>query len=163
MRQLNYKEEIGEPIEELWALEKAQSNSRLRDRVRFIRLLKEGQALTQPQAGEMVGLKRRQSQVLWKTYRMQGLAGLLTNHYQGSWAKLSSQQQARLLQRLDGDDIASQQQLIDWVQAETGIRYSQSGMSMLLSRLKVKLKTGRPVNVHKDVAGEMVFKKSFPG
>jgi transposase len=110
----------------------------------------------------MVGLKRRQSQVLWKTYRTQGLAGLLTSHYHGSWAKLYSQQQARLLQRLDGDDMASQQQLIDWVQAETGIGYSQSGMSMLLSRLKVKLKTGRPVNVHKDVVGEMVFKKSFP-
>jgi len=162
MRTINYKEAISESVEELRALEKAQTNARLRDRVRFIRLLKEGQALTQAQAGERVGLQRRQSQVLWKTYRTHGLAGLLTSHYHGSWAKLSSQQQARLLQRLDGHDIATQQQLIAWVEAEMGITYSQSGMSMLLSRLQVKLKTGRPVHVQKDVAGELVFKKSFP-
>jgi transposase len=57
--------------------------------------------------------------------------------------------------------MATQQQLINWIEAEMGITYSQSGISMLLARLQVKLKTGRPVHVRKDVAGESVFKKSF--
>jgi transposase len=73
---------------------------------------------------------------------------------------VSSTQQARLLQRLDQDDIATQGQLRDWLKQEMGISYSQPGISVLLSRLKVKLKTGRPVNVRKDVVGETTFKKT---
>lgn len=161
MKRINYKEHIPESVEQLLEIEKAQVQARFRDRVRFIRFLKEGQALTQQQAGELVGLKRRQSQVIWQQYRQQGLTALLTPRYQGSWAKLSSPQQARLLQRLDGDDISTQQQLLDWLVSEMGVRYSQGGLSLLLARLKVKLKTGRPVNVRKDVAGEAAFKKSL--
>ena len=41
-----------------------------------------------------------------------------------------------------------------------GVSYSQSGLSMLLARLKVRLKTGRPVHVRKDEAGEAAFKKT---
>jgi transposase len=105
-------------------------------------------------------LKRRQRQVLWKSYKEQGLQKYLTNNYKASWSKLSSHQQARLLQRLDQDDISSQQQLIDWLKAEMGISYTQGGLSGLLARLKVKLKTGRPVNVRKDEAGQEAFKKT---
>ncbi len=108
----------------------------------------------------MIGLHSRQSQQLWHQYLSQGLESLLSTGYHGSWAKLSSTQQARLLQRLDKDDISTQQQLIHWLQQEMGITYSQPGISVLLSRLKVKLKTGRPVNVRKDQAGEVAFKKT---
>jgi transposase len=94
-------------------------------------------------------------------YRSQGLQGLLCSGYKGGWAKLSSIQQARLLQRLDQDDISTQGQLQDWLEQEMGVVYSQPGISVLLSRLKVKLKTGRPVNVRKDKAGEVAFKKTF--
>jgi transposase len=160
MRRINYNEVIRESVEELELLEKKQKQARLRDRVRFVRYLKEGQAKTQPEAGAMIGLQRRQSQQLWQVYRSQGLHGLVCTSYKGGWAKLSSTQQARLLQRLDQDDIATQGQLIDWLQQEMGIHYSQPGISVLLSRLKVKLKTGRPVNVRKDVVGEASFKKT---
>jgi len=161
MRKIDYKEVIQESLEELLQREKEQKQARMRDRVRFIRYLKEGQASTQSQAGALIGLQRRQSQQLWQKYSSEGLDALLSNPYKGSWAKLSSTQQARLLQRLDKDDIATQGQLIDWLQQEMGITYSQPGISMLLVRLKVKLKTGRPVNVRKDEAGEEVFKKTF--
>jgi transposase len=161
MRRINYQTAITESEEELLVLEKAQKQARQRDRVRFIRYLKSGQAPTQPQAGAMIGLQRRQSQQLWQQYQQQGLGSLLAAGYKGGWAKLSSTQQARLLQRLDQDDIATQGQLIDWLKQEMGISYSQPGISVLLSRLKVKLKTGRPVNVRKDKAGELVFKKTF--
>jgi transposase len=99
---------------------------------------------------------------LWKHYHSQGLDSLLSTAYKGSWAKLSSTQQARLLQRLDKDDISTQEQLLKWLREEMGIVYSQPGISVLLARLKVKLKTGRPVNVRKDEAGEAAFKKTFP-
>jgi len=160
MRKINYEEAIKESIRDLMILEKAQKQARLRDRVRFVRYLKAGQAQTQPQAGAMIGLQRRQSQQLWQQYVHQGLPGLLSTGYQGGWAKLSSTQQARLLQRLDQDDIATQGQLRNWLAQEMGVTYSQSGISVLLARLKVKLKTGRPVNVRKDVVGEATFKKT---
>lgn len=162
MRIINYSEVITEEVEELKRLEKQQKDARLRDRVRFIRYLKEGRATSQPQAGEMVGLQRRRSQQLWKQYREAGLSALLTIHYKGSWAKLDSQQQARLLQRLDDDDLSTQQQIIDWLKAEMGITYTQGGISELLSRLKIKSKTGRPVSIRKDETGEKAFKKTLP-
>jgi transposase len=161
MRIINYKEVIRESVEELLSIEKKQTKARLRDRVRFIRLLKAGTATTQVEAGAIIGLKRRQSQLLWQHYTQDGLVSLVTTHYKGSWAKLDSVQQARLLQRLDSDAIFTQQQVIDWIKAEMGITYSQSGIALLLARLKVKLKTGRPVNVRKDEAAEMSFKKTL--
>ena len=160
MASLPYHSLIQEEASALLLIEKEQRQARIRDRVRFIRLLKEGAAKTQEQAGELVGLKLRQSQLLWKQYRSQGLGSLLQTRHKGSWARLDSQQQARLLQRLDSDDVCTQRQLMAWLEAEMGVRYSQSGLSMLLSRLRVKLKTGRPVNVRKDEAGEMAFKKT---
>lgn len=161
MSVLNYREIIKEDVEELKSLEKKQKEARLRDRVRFIRLLKEGSATTQPQAGKMIGLQRRRSQQLWKQYQQEGLSSLLSTAYKGSWAKLDSQQQTRLLQRLDQDDIFTQQQIIEWLKAEMGITYTQGGISQLLSRLKVKLKTVRPVNERKDEAGAIAFKKTL--
>ena len=158
---IDYKQVISEEVKDLQKLERRQKEARLRDRVRFIRYLKEGKATSQPQAGEMVGLKRRRSQQLWQQYRQEGLAALLTTHYKGSWGKLDSQQQARLLQRLDQDDVFTQQQIIDWLQAEMGITYTQGGISDLLARLKIKAKTGRPVNVRKDEVGEGAFKKTL--
>lgn len=160
MASLHYQSLIKEEVYELLKVEKEQRQARIRDRVRFIRLLKEGTALTQQQAGQIVGLRLRQSQLLWKQYHSQGLLSLLQTHHKGSWSKLDSQQQVRLLQRLDSDDVCTQQQLVAWLEAEMGLGYSQSGLSMLLSRLKVKLKTGRPVNVRKDEAGELAFKKT---
>lgn len=160
MARLHYQELIKEEVTELLRVEKEQQQARIRDRVRFIRLLKEGTAQTQRQAGELVGLKLRQSQLLWKQYRSRGLRSLLQTHHKGSWARLDSRQQARLLQRLDSDDVCTQKQLNGWLEAEMGVSYSQSGLSMLLSRLSVKLKTGRPVNVRKDQAGEAAFKKT---
>ncbi|WP_187270236.1 helix-turn-helix domain-containing protein [Pontibacter qinzhouensis] len=128
MASIIYQEFIKEGVDELLGLEKEQKQARIRDRVRFIRLLKEGTARTQQQAGALVGLKLRQSQLLWKQYRSQGLSSLLENHYKGSWAKLDSNQQARLLQRLDQDDVTTQKQLIQWLEQEMGIHYSQSGL-----------------------------------
>jgi len=160
MRILNYREVIKESVEELVKLEKSQKDARLRDRVRMLRYLKEGLAVGQRQAGELVGLSGRHGQKLWRQYSTHGLGALLSTNHKGSWSKLGSRQQARLLQRLDSGDICTQAQLMGWLEQEMGIGYSQGGLSMLLTRLKVKLKTGRPVNVRKDVAGEQAFKKN---
>ena len=55
----------------------------------------------------------------------------------------------------------NQIQIKDWIKAEFGITYTQSGISKLLDALQIKLKTGRPVNVRKDEMGEVLFKKTL--
>jgi transposase len=161
MRRIKYEDQIKESVEQLLSVEQSQKQGRLRDRVRFVRFLKKGRATTQQKAGELVGISSRQSQKLWKLYRRQGLEALVLTHHKGSWPKLSSSEQARLLQRLDAGDMSTQGQLLEWLKQEMNISYTQGGLSGLLARMKVKLKTGRPVHLRKDVAGEAAFKKTF--
>lgn len=51
MARYDYSLLIREDVSELLGIEKEQQRARIRDRVRFIRLLKEGTAQTQQQAG----------------------------------------------------------------------------------------------------------------
>lgn len=163
MRRNKYTLLISESAADLLALERSAKNSISRDRVRFIRLLKEGECTTQGQAGERIGLKLAQSQLIWRLYREQGIHALAERRGRRSWGKLDSRQISRLRTRLSGHDLYTQQQVIDWLEAETGVVYTQSGMCKLLQRLKIKLKTGRQVNVRKDEAGAVAFKKILHG
>ncbi len=132
----------------------------MKDSVRFIGYLKEGIAKSQIQAGSLIGLQSRQSHTLWKLYQQKGLEGLLQARKATHIGKLSSVEVSRLLQRLDQDDRMSQKQVKAYLAAEMGKVYTQPAIHYLFKRLKVKLKTGRPVNVRKDKAGEEAFKKN---
>jgi transposase len=157
---LFYQGLIKESAEELLQIEKRQQPSYVKDRVRFIRYLKEGTAKSQAQAGSLIGLQSRQSQNIWKLYQQKGMEGLLQPRKATHIGKLSSVEYSRLLQRLDQDDIMSQKQVMVYLQTEMGKTYTQPAIHYLFKRLKVKLKTGRPVNVRKDKAGEEAFKKN---
>jgi transposase len=151
---------IQETLPELQQLESTQKKSFYKDRVRFIRYLKEGTAKSQAKAGALIGLQERQSQNLWKLYRQKGMEGLLQEKKVTHLGKLSSIEYSRLLQRLDQDDIMSQKQVRTYLQDQMGKHYTQAGVHYLFKRLKVKLKTGRPVDVRKDHAGQEAFKKN---
>lgn len=156
---MNYQETITESGERLLKLERETKDLKARDRVRFVRLLKTGEAATQREAGELIGLQVRQSQRLWKQYRETGLRAMRESNYTGGAAKLDKEQQARFVERLKQDDIWSLEQARRFLQQECGVGYTVGGVSALCRRLKVKLKTGRPKNV-KQKAGEVEeFKK----
>lgn len=160
MNSLNYDLEIIESVDELLALERSQKLGKTRDRIKFIRLLKSGICTSQEQAGVCIGLKRTQSQQIWRDYKQNGLSRLLQQASKRGFGKLTSHQLSQLRTRLGSHDIYTQGQLGDWLEAEMGVCYTQSGISYLLKRLKIKLKTGRPSHVHKDVAGAKEFKKT---
>lgn len=161
MRKLDYNLEIKETVDDLLSMERKERVGMYRDRVRFIRLLKQGAHLSQRAAGQALGLKVSRSQQLWRMYREGGTAKLLGKKPHGSgWGKLDSCQMSRLQQRLASHDIRTQKEVMAWLKSEYGIIYTQSGISMLFKRLKIKLKTGRPVNIRKDVMGEQTFKKT---
>jgi transposase len=156
---MNYQAEIIESEDDLIKLERSTKDGKVRDRVRFIRLLKTGQATTQQQAGMLIGLGIRQSQRLWQRYRQNGIAILAVGNYQGGTAKLTEVEQSRLKQRLKKDDIGSLEQARNCLEKEFGVSYTIGGVSYLFKRLKIKLKTGRPTNVKQNPAQTQEFKK----
>jgi transposase len=159
-RCLDYRKAIKESEEQLFALERKQTKALLRDRMRFLRLLKSGICSTQAQAGAQIGLSLRGSQKLWNKYRIQGLKGLLCYPYKGKKEKLSEEQKQQLEEQLCKDQSQSLEQVCQYVEKQSGVHYSLSGMHYVLQRLKVKKKTGRPVYYNKDVKGAQDFKKN---
>lgn len=161
MRVIDYPSKIVESLSVLVELEKAQTQSKFQNRIRTLRYLKEGRCKNLKSVSEILGLSLRQIQNFWKLYQDLGLEGLLENRYKKRWYfKLNSHQISQLRHRISQGDFMNQLQIRDWIEAEFGIVYTQSGISKLLDALKIKLKTGRPVNVRKDELGEVLFKKT---
>jgi transposase len=124
-------------------------------------LLKSGQASSQRQAGEFIGLQERQSQRIWQLYRQGGLRGLMSYPYQGTFGKLSSEQLSHLRTYLKGDSGQTLADAQRYWQESCSVHYTISGVRMLFKRLKIKLKTGRPTNVGQQQADLEAFKKTF--
>jgi transposase len=163
MSELNYKELIKESQSELEKLEREQKLSRFRDYVRYLRYLKEGTAKSQTESGSLIGLKARQSQNIWRIYKAQGLSYLLKEHRRGQVGQLSYVQISQLQSLLrDSKTALTQQQIADWIDSSFGVQYTQGGISVLFKRLKIKLKTGRPVNVRQKEGDIEDFKKNSP-
>jgi transposase len=157
---MDYAKLIKEKVEALLEVEQQQKQALLRDRVRFIRLLKAGVAKSQRLAGEQIGLKERQSQRLWYSYRNKGMQGLLSYPYQGTFSKLSTTQVSRLRSYLKTDSVDTLKQAQAYLQEAFGVDYTIAGVSLLFKRLKIKLKTGRPTNIRQDQAEKEAFKKT---
>lgn len=156
---MNYQETITENREHLLGLERQTKDLKARDRVRFVRLLKTGEAATQKQAGAFIGLQERQSQRLWKQYREAGLRVMCQSNYRGGAAKLDQERQQQFVERLRQDDIHSLEQARRFLRQECGVEYTIGGVSAVCRRLKVKLKTGRPQNVKQQTEELEDFKK----
>ncbi|WP_338792425.1 winged helix-turn-helix domain-containing protein [Bernardetia sp. MNP-M8] len=152
---LDYSSLIIESLPYLLALEKSQQKSYLRDRVRFLRVLKAGNVKSQAAAGNIIGLSSRQSKNLWLKYQQEGIDYFIKARINQNWGKLSSLQISELLQELDQDNTLTQKEVQQYVKDTFGEDFSQPGIHYLFKRLKVKLKTGRPSNIRKDeLAGE---------
>ena len=158
---MDYSVLISESEDFLQMQERLASQAQVRDRIRFLRVLKTGQARSQSAAGLFIGLATRQSQRLWQTYRKKGFSALLSTHYQHSFGKLSARQLSILLTFLRSDQASKLEDVQAFIASSFGVHYTLSGLSKLFTRLKIKLKTGRPSNVRKDVAQEAAFKKTL--
>jgi transposase len=141
---MRYASEIKETLEQLLHLEKQQRQARLRDRIRFLRLLKEGQAQTQQQAGKQLGLSLRQSQRIWQTYRQQGIEQLLQTGYQHGFGKLNTQQINDLQVWLSENSVQTLSQIQAFIKERWQVEYTIAGLSLLFKRMKIKYKSVRP-------------------
>lgn len=156
---MNYADKIGEDVDFLQQAEKHQSSAINRDRVRFLRLLKTGQANSQRGAGAAIGLCQRHAQRLWHTYQKGGFQALLVKPTRHSLGKLSSVQMSQLRQFLFDDQAQRLEDIQAYLSGSLGVEYTIGGVSALCKRLRIKQKTGRPVNVRQQPGAITFFKK----
>lgn len=157
---MDYGSVIKEALAFLEDQERLAGKAVVRDRIRFLRLLKSGQCQSQRLAGQAIGLKERQSQRLWQLYRQQGYGAFVSPGYAHSFGKLSAAQISQLQGYLRQDLASTLADAQCYVAQEFGVAYTVSGLCKLFQRLKIKLKTGRPVNVRKDQGKAEAFKKT---
>jgi transposase len=159
---MNYAALITETEADLLAAEHARGSALDRDRARFLRLLKSGQCRSQAQAGAAIGLGERQSQRLWHTYRRGGWAALKSHPVRRGWGKLTSAQLTALRGYLHDDQAQTLADIQAYLAGSHGVKYTIGGVSALCKRLKIKPKTGRPVNVRQKPGAVEEFKKTSP-
>ena len=158
---MKYADIIKESESDLLQLEKREKNAMRRDRIRFIRMLKTGQFRSQSAAGAAIGLGERQSQRLWSSYVKEGITGLLSTYSERWWGKLSSVQISQLRTFLLSDQAQTLADIQAYLAGNLGVNYTIGGVSDLCKRLKIKLKTGRPVNVRQKPGSVEEFKKNL--
>jgi Helix-turn-helix domain len=96
MSTIDYPKVVKETLKELRQKEREQSKAFVRDRIRFLRLLKNGRCSSQGRAAELIGLCARSGQRLWKLYQKGGLKALLSYPYQGTACRLTAVQREQL-------------------------------------------------------------------
>ena len=158
-RFLDYSHAIQESVEQLLYLERHQTSALLRDRMRFLRLLKSGECSKQSDAGKAIGLKVRAAEKLWKKYKEEGIEGLLVYPYVGRKEKISAELMHQLEKQLARDQTQSLAEVQHFIEEQSGVHYTIPGVHYVLGRMKVKKKTGRPQYHDKDTKGEHRFKK----
>ncbi len=158
---MNYAELIIETEEELKESENCQKLVQFQKRIRFLRLLKTGAAKTQKQAGEMVGWQLRNAQKIWQLYRRQRLDAVVRENKHWYFGKLSSRELAQLQNYLAMFGAADLAQVQAVIQTRFNVSYTVGGVSAVCRRLKIKLKTARPVNAKKDAERAVAYKKTL--
>ena len=156
---VNYAALITEELAVLQSTEKGQTDARFRDCVRFLPLLKAAEARTQEQAAKQVNLSLRQAQRVWKHYREQGLEALITPHTSTYIGKLSTTQMSHMRRFLLDDQAQTLADIQTYRQDRLNVSYTIGGIFDLCKRLKIKLKTGRPVHVHQPPGAVEEYKK----
>lgn len=159
MTPINYAEQIKESASELYVLERKASAAIVRDRLRFLRLLKSGAALTPPQAGEAVNFKRAWCYQLWNRYHENGLPALADYPFKGTKPRLDAEKAAQFKVSLATDDITKLADAVQLLKHQYDITYTVGGMCYVMKRLGIKKKTGRPSHIHKDEQAVADFKK----
>lgn len=147
---LKYAEQIQESPAELMAWEHRLRGQRVADRVRMLRL-------------RLLGYCERQLQRWWRCYQQEGLAALVRERPRGGRREqMTSQAWQCLTTVLEAGPIGELRGVQRYLRTRCGIRYrSLSGVSRLLKRQGVKLKTGR--RRHRKASGEQqaAFKKGL--
>ena len=159
---LNYQEIIKESETELVKLERQHRFSHLNQRLRMLGLLKSGRCQSIAQVAKELGYSWRHCQRWLRSYRTEGLKGLLENHLhqRGRQAWQNEEAWQALDKALRAAEIARYQDGRE-VLAEQGVHYQDnSGVLRLFKRHQIKAKTGRYQHEKADLVAQAGFKKN---
>lgn len=157
---LNYDALIQESAEALAAQEKSLRRSAVSYRVRMLRLLKSGESRSVASAAEQLGYSLRQCQRWFRCYRRGGLEALLKFEQPRRGERMTQAAWEALDRAMKAGEVATLEETRQLL-AKQGVPYkSVAGVSSLLIRHKVKLKTGRPRHQQTDEAVQAAFKKT---
>lgn len=129
------------------------------DRIKAVYLLGSGWPVKQ--VHEALLLDEDTLRIYMRHYQEGGLQKLLNTHYKGSQPLLSTTQLDFLHQELEQKIYLSTQAVIDYVQNEFCILYSQSGMRDLLHRLGYTYKKPKLVPGNPDIQGQEIFAEQY--
>ncbi len=159
---LNYDKLIQEGHEELEAKERGLRRSALSYRIRMLRLLKSGECRSLGSAATQLGYSLRQCQRWFKSYRQGGLEALLAYEQPRKPERMTQEAWGVVKEAMTAGEVATLEEVRQLL-TQQGINYKGvAGVSALLIRHKVKLKTGRPRHRQTDEAAQAAFKKTSP-
>jgi transposase len=159
---LNYDDLIQESAEVLQVEEKRLRRSALSYRIRMLRLLKSGESRSLASAAKQLGYSLRQCQRWFKSYQEGGLKALLEFEQPRRSERMTKEAWRALDEAMKAGEVATLEETRQ-VLAQQGVYYKGvAGVSALLIRHKVKLKTGRPRHRQSDEAAQAAFKKTSP-
>jgi transposase len=157
---LNYDALIQESTEALEAQERRLRGSAVSYRVRMLKLLKSGESRSLASTAEQLGYSVRQCQRWFGCYRQGGLEALLKFEQPRKPERMTPAAWNALARAMKAGEVATLEETRQLL-AEQGVPYkSVAGVSSLLIRHKVKLKTGRPRHQQTDEAAQQAFKKT---
>jgi transposase len=96
-----------------------------------------------------------------KRYQMGGINALITDHYMGSFSKLSAVQLQELNAHLEQNTYLTVEAVIAYVDDTYDVLYSVSGMTDLLHRLKFTYKKSKLVPAKADKEKQEQFLKQL--
>lgn len=157
---MKYALKIQEDLLTLQTTEKKQTKAQFRDYVRFLRLLKSGEAKTQAQAAQAINITLRQAQRIWKAYQQNGLHQLINPPKSPYIGKLSTTQISHLRRFLMDHQASTLEDIKNYLSGSLGVTYTIGGVFDLCKRLNIKRKTGRPVHAHQPAGAVESYKKN---
>ena len=158
----NYTEAIRETVQQLADLEKSLRRKPTAARIRMLRLLKSGQARSLQTCAPLVGYSRIQLTRWWKQYTDEGIEAV-TNYRarSGKRSQLTAEAFNDLKQKMRQGHIARLEDARQHLAKDWGIHYkSLNGVWWMMSKQRVKLKTGRRKNRLADASQQQEFKKT---
>jgi transposase len=158
----NYQKAIRETLQQLADLEKNLRRKPTAARIRMLRLLKSGQAESLQTCAPLVGYSRIQLTRWWKQYKDEGIRAM-TNYKprSGKRSQLTVEAFNDLKDQMRQGHIARLEDARQHLAKHYGIHYkSLNGVWWMMSKQRVKLKTGRRKNRLADAAQQQEFKKT---
>jgi transposase len=150
-----------ETAEELKTLYQKEKHPQRRTRLQALWHLRCGKRVQE--VAEMLGVACRVMQRWLAWYRQGGLEAVLrrvSGHgASGVQPYLSALQQRALVARVAVGDFRTVWEVLHWVEARWGIRYSYEGMRSLMKRHKLGLKVPRPRSEKASLEKQAAWKK----